>query len=136
MSSIENKHLMQAIFSEMSRGNRAPLVEAMAGNKKWIWMGTGAWAHTFEGKDSVVKDLLGAVDDTLNEEFEVTVHEMIAEGDYVVVEHSGRNSTPDVRRYDNNYCWVCRFSDGKLRELREYTDTQLVTETFGTHEAQ
>jgi hypothetical protein len=49
----------------------------------------------------------------------------------VVVEHSGRNTTPDGRRYDNNYCWVCRFVEGQLREIHEYMDTRLVTETFG-----
>jgi len=48
------------------------------------------------------------------------------------VEHSGRNELPDGRRYDNNYCWVIRFKDSSIQEVREYMDTQLVTETFGT----
>ena len=52
-------------------------------------------------------------------------------GDFVVVEHSGRNELSDGRRYDNNYCWVFRFQDGLIQEVREYMDTQLVTETFG-----
>lgn len=52
-------------------------------------------------------------------------------GDFVVVEHSGRNAMPDGRRYDNNYCWVFRFQDDVIQEVREYMDTQLVTETFG-----
>jgi ketosteroid isomerase-like protein len=29
-----------------------------------------------------------------------------------------------------NYCWVLTFRDGLIREVREYMDTQLVTETF------
>ena len=49
----------------------------------------------------------------------------------MVVEHSGRNELPDGRRYDNNYCWVFRFEEGSIQEVREYMDTQLVTETFG-----
>jgi ketosteroid isomerase-like protein len=28
--------------------------------------------------------------------------------------------------YNNNYCYVCRLADGKLRELTEYCDTQLI----------
>jgi uncharacterized protein len=62
------------------------------------------------------------------------VHGIHADGDVVIVEHSGRNELPDGRRYDNNYCWVFRFSDGLIREVREYMDTQLVTETFGVGE--
>jgi ketosteroid isomerase-like protein len=33
--------------------------------------------------------------------------------------------------YDNNYCWVFRFQGGLIQEVREYMDTQLVTDTFG-----
>lgn len=82
----------------------------------------------------MVNDLLAAVKETLSAPLEVTPHRFIAEGDHVVIEHSGRNTTPDGRSYNNKYCWVCRFADGKLRELREYMDTELVTETFGTQE--
>jgi uncharacterized protein len=49
----------------------------------------------------------------------------------VVVEHSGRNEMPDGRRYDNNYCWVLRFQGEFIHEVREYMDTQPVTDTFG-----
>lgn len=132
MTTISNKQLMQEIFSELSEGNLDPFIEAMAVDMKWTWMGTGQWSHTFNGKDSVVNELLAAVKETLTEPFEVSAHRFIAEGDYVVIEHSGRNTTSDGRPYNNRYCWICRFAEGKLRELREYMDTELVTETFGT----
>jgi uncharacterized protein len=131
MSSSDNKRLMQDVFTDMARGNLQPFFDAMAEDMRWTWMGTGRWSHTFEGRDAVVDGLFSAVRETLSESFEVTPHRFIAEGDFVVVEHSGRNATPDGRPYDNRYCWVCSFADGKLRELREYMDTQLVTETFG-----
>ena len=59
------------------------------------------------------------------------MHHIHGDGDFVVTEHSGRNELPDGRRYDDNYCWVFRFHDGLIREVREYMDTELVTETFG-----
>jgi ketosteroid isomerase-like protein len=123
---------MQEILAAMSEGRLEPLFDAMADEMTWKWMGTGQWSHTFEGKEAVVNGLFGAVQETLTPSFTVVVHRFIAEGEYVVVEHSGRNTTPDGRRYDNNYCWVCRFAEGKLREIHEYMDTQLVSETFGT----
>lgn len=135
MSGIDNKRLMQGIFAEISKGNLEPLIDAMAEDMKWTWMGTGRWCHTFEGKKSVVNELLAAVKETLSESFEVIPHNFIAEGDHVVIEHSGRNTTSDGRPYNNSYCWVCRFADGRLCELREYMDTELVTETFGKDEA-
>jgi uncharacterized protein len=131
MSAIDNKQRMQEIFTAMSNGTLEPLFDAMAEDMTWSWMGTDQWSHTFKGKATVINELFGAVKETLTPSFQVVVHRFVAEGEYVVVEHSGRNTTPDGKRYDNNYCWVCRFAAGKLRELHEYMDTQLVTETFG-----
>jgi ketosteroid isomerase-like protein len=46
------------------------------------------------------------------------------------VTSTGHNTTPDGRRYENNYRWALTFEDDLIREVREYMDTQLVTETF------
>ena len=136
MSTAGNKRLLQDALAAMAAGDLAPLFDAMADDMKWRWMGTEQWSHTFDGKDAVVNGLFAAAGETLAGDSHVVVHNVVAEGDYVVVEHSGRNTTPDGRRYDNNYCWVCRFEAGKLRELREYMDTRLVTEVFGVDERQ
>jgi ketosteroid isomerase-like protein len=85
-----------------------------------------------DGRRSVVVDkLFGGNAETLRSSSSVEVRCIHADGDVVVVEHSGRNELPDGRRYDNNYCWVIRFDDAYIQEVREYMDTQLVTETFG-----
>jgi ketosteroid isomerase-like protein len=52
---------------------------------------------------------------------------MIAEDDYVAVECRGRVMTKSGKAYNNQYCYVIRFADGKMRELMEYFDTELVT---------
>jgi len=132
MNKSSNKQLMQHVFAEMVKGNLDPFVEIMAEDMKWSWMGTENWSHTFKGKESVVNELLAAVKVTLKQSYEVELHQIISEGDFVVIEHTGKNTTTDGRPYHNRYCWVCRFSNGKLHELREYMDTELVTKTFGT----
>jgi ketosteroid isomerase-like protein len=33
--------------------------------------------------------------------------------------------------YNNTYCWVYRFEQGKIVALTEYLDTELVTRAFG-----
>jgi ketosteroid isomerase-like protein len=97
----------------------------------WRWMGVSQWSRTFEGKQLVVDTLFGGARETLSPSSGVEVHYIHSDGDFVVIEHSGRNELADGRRYDNNYCWVFRFQDGLIQEVREYMDTQLVTETFG-----
>ena len=130
MNTADNKKLMQFIFDELSKGNDQPFVEAMADDMQWTWMGSGQWSRSFVGKQSVLGELWSAVRATLKPPYKVIAHRFIADGEYVVVEASGQNTTPDGKSYNNKYCWVCRISEGKLHELNEYMDTQLVTETF------
>jgi ketosteroid isomerase-like protein len=128
---MDNRERIAGIMAAMADGELQPFFDAMADDVTWRWMGVTEWSKTFEGKQAVVGELFGAVAETLKPGFSVQVHRIMADGDHVVVEHTGRNETPDGRSYHNNYCWVCRFQDGQIREIREYMDTKLVTDTFG-----
>lgn len=130
MSAIANKQLMETIFGQLANGNDQPFLDAMADDMQWRWMGSGRWAKTFQGKQSVVNDLWGAVRTTLLPPYKAMATRIVAEGAYVVVEASGDNRTPDGKLYNNRYCWVCRIEGGKLRSINEYMDTELVTTTF------
>lgn len=59
-----------------------------------------------------------------------TAHRIIAEDDYVVVECRGHVTTKTGKPYNNQYCYVIRLADGKMRELTEYLDTALVAEAL------
>lgn len=121
---------MQSIFYELSLGNDEPFIEAMADDIQWIWMGSGQWAKTFKGKNEVLDELWSAVRQTLAPPYKIFANNFIADGDYVTVEAVGQNSTPDGKTYHNKYCWVCQIMNGKIHELKEYMDTDLVTRTF------
>jgi ketosteroid isomerase-like protein len=56
----------------------------------------------------------------------ITASKFIAEGDFVVVQATGHNATVRGERYENTYCWIIRMHEGKMRELTEYADTQLI----------
>jgi ketosteroid isomerase-like protein len=131
LTSVDYKMRVQELMDAMSQGRIGPLLDAMAEDVTWRWMGVSQWSRTFEGKQKVVAKLFAGATDTLDPSASVDVRCIHGDGDCVVVEHSGRNELPDGRRYDNNYCWVFQFAEGSIQEVREYMDTQLVTETFG-----
>ena len=130
MEMSENKKLMQNIFEDLAAGNDKLFVDSMADEMQWTWMGSGEWSKTFKGKDEVLGKLWAAVRETLKPPYKVVAKNFIADGDHVAVEAIGENSTPDGGTYENKYCWVCRIADGKIYELKEYMDTDLVTKTF------
>jgi uncharacterized protein len=132
MGAAENKQLMQNIFSELSKGNGKPFVESLADDICWTVTGSTKWSRTYRGKEAVLAELLRPLFAQFADQYTNTAHRFIAEDDYVVVECRGRVTTKSGTPYNNTYCWVCRVADGKLRELTEYLDTELVTAALGT----
>ena len=130
---MTNKERMLAIMAAMEAGSLERLFAAMADDITWRWMGVEQWSRAFEGKETILGELFGGVAETLSSSFGVEIHNVLADGDWVLVEHSGRNQTPDGRSYNNNYCWLCRFEGGRIREIGAYMDTLLASQTFGTH---
>jgi uncharacterized protein len=86
----------------------------------------------FQGKASCIERAMESCEDNNNPPFKVEASRFVADGDHVVVEAAGQNTTPDGETYNNKYCWVCHIAEGRLQSLHDYTDTELVTRTFGT----
>jgi ketosteroid isomerase-like protein len=130
MNVNENKQLMQDILSDLSNGNYETFFESMSDDMKWTWMGSNNLSKTFNGKKSVVNELWGSVKTTITQPYKFIINRLIAEGDYVVIEGVGQNMTIEGKPYNNKYCWVCHIVEKKLKEVNEYMDTELVTQTF------
>lgn len=130
MSATENKHLMQQIFSELAKGNGQSFRDSLAEDFSWTLTGTTAWSKTYTGKQVVLDDLIRPLYAQFANQYTNTAHRFIAEDEYVVVECRGRVTTTSGKPYNNTYCMVFRIVDGKLRELVEYLDTQLVATTL------
>jgi uncharacterized protein len=139
MSAAENKQLMQYIFSELSKGNSKPFVGSMADDFRWTITGTTKWSKTYEGRQAVLTELFTSLRAKVRGKITTTAHRFIADEDYVAVEARGSNTTNAGLPYNNRYCFVFRLAEGKLQELTEYLDTELVTAALGdpdNHEEQ
>jgi ketosteroid isomerase-like protein len=130
MSTHDNKQLMQAIFAELAQGNGRPFVDSLADDCCWTLTGSTAWSRSYQGKQAIVDELLQPLFAQFATRYTNTAHRFIAEDDHVVVECRGDVRTQDGKPYRNRYCWVCRIANGKLVELTEYMDTELVATTL------
>jgi len=127
MSVADNKKLLESIFSELSVGNSRPFVEAMADDFSWTVTGTTKWSKKYAGKSVVLGELFGTLTSRMDGRIKTIADRFIGEDDLVVVEAHGSNTTKSGKPYNNRYCFVFRVSEGKLKEVTEYLDTELVS---------
>jgi ketosteroid isomerase-like protein len=126
MNAQENKTILNAVFTETAKGNGRPFLDTLAEDVRWTILGSTPWSRTYVGKQSVIHELLRPLGRQLGGASIIRTHRLIAEGDLVVVEATGHNVTTTGRKYENTYCWVIRMRQGKMCELTEYADTQLI----------
>lgn len=126
-----NKDIVAAIFAETAKGNGRPYVDALADDAVWIARGQNSWSGAYRGKESILRDLFGHLRTRLDGPNTCVPTRIHGDGEFVIVEAKGQNQLKDGRRYDNEYCFVIRMRDGKMIEITEYLDTELVTDRLG-----
>lgn len=126
MDAIENKALMQSVFAELADGNGQPFMDALADDACWTVIGTSAWSRTYDGKRAIVDELMRPLFRQFANQYTAGAIRVIAEDDTVVVEARGEVTTKSGKPYNQSYCYVFRLADGRVRELTEYLDTELV----------
>jgi uncharacterized protein len=127
MAAAENKQLIQNVYSELAKGNSKPFVEAMADDVRWIMMGSTKWSRTYRGKQAVLAELLAPLRAQFAGQYTASASRLIAEGDLVVAEVRGQVTTKTGKPYNNAYCFIFRIVEGKVKEMTEYLDTELVS---------
>jgi ketosteroid isomerase-like protein len=130
VDSQENKQLMRDVFAELAKGDGGPFVEVLAEDVRWTIIGSTEWSGSWEGKQAVRAKLLDPLFAQFATRYRNTAIRLIAEGDCVVIECRGNVITKAGQPYNNTYCYVCRLEDGKVHELTEYCDTELLTKAL------
>lgn len=126
-----NREIITAIFAETARGNGRPYVEALADDAVWIARGRNSWSGVYRGKETILTDIFGRLREKLHGRNTCIPARIHADGDFVIVEAKGDNQLKNGGRYDNEYCFVIRMREGKMVEITEYLDTELVADRLG-----
>lgn len=128
-----NAQLATYIFAETARGNGRPFFEAMADDATWRTIGSNSWSGTFSGKSAIIDEIFRPLRARLGPTITVATR-IVDGGNIVVVQARGQNATIEGVAYENDYCFVMRFADGKIAAFEEYCDTELVSSALGERE--
>ena len=119
---VTNNQLLIKISEEFAKGNLEFVEAYLANDIKWNILGESPTI----GKEQVLEV---SKMQQLESFPVVTVKNIVAEGDYVVVESTGEAKTKNGNPYNQTYCDVFRFSEDKLQEITTYLDTALSNRT-------
>src|SRR5271169_5845675 len=126
MSADENKELVRNMFAELAKGNAQAFLGNLADNVRFTIIGTTRYSGTFVGKQEFIDKVLAPLSSQLEGGITLTPETFIAEGEYVAMQARGKAQTKSGKSYNNTYCQVFRISNGKVQEVTEYLDTELV----------
>ena len=131
MSTDANKQVVRRLYSAISAGDAEAFMNHMTDDVEWYFIGSHRFAGTMKGKEDIRKNLLEPLGNELTGLIQLEIKQLIAEGDKVVAEMQGTSKSTAGKDYNNTYCIILTVKDGKIREMREYLDTELVTAVFG-----
>ena len=130
MTLTDNKQVVQTFYDSANRGDMDTCMGQLAEDVTWTNIGTTKYSGTFRGKADLVTRLLQPVFGQLQAGIASVVDNIVAEGDFVVVQSRGKAETKDGRPYNNTYCHVFKIHGGKIVEVTEYLDTALASAVF------
>jgi len=129
--SENNKNVVRNAYAAISKGDLDGFLNLLADDVQWYFIGSHRFAGTHNGKDEIVSNLLNNLAADLEGMIELEIKQLIAEGDKVVAEMLGRARSKSGKDYNNTYCIILTVRNGLIHDIREYLDTELVTEVFG-----
>src|SRR5580692_5149137 len=121
---------VREIFKGLESGDGAAFFEHVADNVDWIVEGTHPLAGHYLSKKAFIAGTFAKLGQVLPQGAQLHTEHVIVQDDEAVVELHSLATAKNGMRFDNRYCWVCRFAAGKIVEVRAYLDSALVAKLF------
>lgn len=123
-----NKKLTRAFIDAIGRGDASCIANTYADSGRLYTMGKTLISGVYD--KTAIRKFAGSVLESFPDGLSYTIHHMTAEDDRVAVEATGEGLHVSGITYKNHYHFLFIWRDGKLLQLKEYMDTELVTEVL------
>lgn len=125
---VDNKALATRFIEYLNQGDIAGFV-GMYDDEGFVWTAGGTLISGKFTKAQIAASA-GAILDAFPQGIKFTIHGMVAEGNKVAVEAESEGLHASGKRYSNLYHFLFEFRNGKLLSLKEYMDTERVTDVL------
>jgi ketosteroid isomerase-like protein len=129
MHDIENnKQLARKLVDAMNRSDTQWFLDNYADDVLVWTMGNTLISGKYD--KGQVAGFADSIFDVFPKGIKFTIHGMVAEGDTVAMETESLGEHVSGKTYNNFYHMLVKFRDGKITLLKEYLDTELVTDVL------
>lgn len=119
-----------AIFKALEDGDGAAFFDHVVDDVDWTVEGTHPLAGHYRSKSGFRAHTFDKLNAVLPQGTQLRVEHALVSGEWAVIELHSLATARNGLRFDNRYCWVCRFAGGKITEVRAYLDSALVARLF------
>ncbi len=125
-----DKQSITALFAHLEQGDGARFFEHVADDVDWTVEGTHPLAGRYHSKKDFLAGTFEKLAKVLPDGAQLSTENILIDGDWAIVELRSNATAKNGMRFNNRYCWVIRFVDRRIVEVRAYLDSALVTELF------
>lgn len=129
MSTADNKALVTKFWDAFSASKFDDALALLSDDATWWVAGTTALSGTYTKPEFAT--LLADVTGSAPRGIQVTPKQLTAEDNRVSVEAESYGEISNGKTYRNIYHFMMECRDGRISAVREYLDTEHVTEIFG-----
>lgn len=126
MSIEDNKAAVRSFFAAMNAGDGEAIADAYAEDGEVWTMGRTLISGRY-GREQI-RAAAGSIFEAFPQGIRFELLDMVAEGDKVAVEATSHGLHVSGQVYTNEYHFLFEFRDGRLLRLKEYMDTERVTD--------
>ena len=121
---------VRQIFKNLESGDGQGFFDHVLDDVDWIVEGTHPLAGHYHSKADFLAHTFEKLAKVLPKGAELHTEHLLVSGDWAVVELHSLATAKNGMRFDNRYCWVCRFVNGTIVEVRAYLDSVMVARLF------
>ena len=127
-------HYVRSLFANLENGRPEAFFNHVAQDVKWTVMGTHPLAGIYHTKENFLAHTFARLDKLLKAGVVLRVTNLLVVGDTAAVELESLSTALNGKPFDNRYCWIARFSNGTILEVRAYLDSALVKQLIDENE--
>jgi len=117
---------VRALFFKLESGDGKQFFDHVADDVDWTVEGTHPLAGHYRSKEEFFSHTFAILNKILPGGTQLRVENVLTSGDWAVVELRSMATARHGMRFDNRYCWVVRFENGLIVQVRAYLDSAMV----------